>query len=79
MGSARSDPEPLGDPLDVGRAGGHVHDELEGRVVTQVRLGAVEVEEHDGGQPAEPLVAVDQRGVRAREWSSAAALSGNVG
>src|SRR3954451_24296578 len=45
--SARNDSESVGDLLDVGLAGGHVHDESEGGLVTQVGLAAVESQEDD--------------------------------
>jgi hypothetical protein len=50
----------LGDLLNVEVPLGCGHDQLEGRLVVQVNVAAVEVAEDDGCQPGQTLVAVNE-------------------
>jgi hypothetical protein len=56
--SAGADDQSLGDLLDIEVPVGGGHDQLERRVIVQVHGVAVEVEEDDGREPGETLVAV---------------------
>lgn len=50
-----------GDLFDIEASLGEVEDQVERVVVGEVDGSVVGVEEHDGGQPAQSLVPVDQR------------------
>jgi hypothetical protein len=65
----------MSDLFDIQLSFGGGHDQLEGGGVVQVHGVAVEVEEDDGREPGESLVAVHRGMVRTRGCSSAAALS----
>ena len=72
-------PKDARDRLDVERALRDVHDEPERGLIIEGHVPSVHVEEHDGREPPEPLVPVDERMVRDERVERAAALPASIG